>query len=300
MKKILIIGGQGFIGKHLVNLYKSSGYEVFSTTKHYLVTEDNSIHSDYSKESFLEIFKEKDYKKIFFLSGNPYPGLSIDNCKIDLDQTLSPLINAVETLKKISFKGDFWFASSVAVYGATKLEIQSENDICNPLSNYAVIKLAGESYLNMMSLTSDLNLGSFRIFSTFGEDLKRQLVFDIYKKIKEDQNNIFLFGNGEEIRDLSYVGDQVKRIKIVADHIKPQGEVFNIGSGEPTKIKSVAEEIVSIMGYGTKINYTSESRVFDGNSWVANMNKLENLELNPKSSILDSLVKTIDSLEKTQ
>lgn len=300
MKEILVIGGQGFIGRHLTELYKTSGYEVITTTKYFQSFDSECIKLDYSKESFLNIFSKKNYKKIFFLSGNPYPGLSIDNCSIDIEQTYVPLVNAVEALKEISFKGSFWFASSVAVYGHTELKVQSEDDLCNPLSNYATIKLAGENYLKMMSLTSDLKLGSFRIFSTFGEHLRRQLIYDIYRKIKDNPNNISLLGSGEEIRDLSYVGDQVKRIKIVADHTNPRGDVFNIGSGEPTKIKSVAEEIVRIMGFGTKINYTAERRVFDGNSWVANMNKLENIMPNPKSLLSDSLLKTINSLEKTK
>ena len=70
------------------------------------------------------------------------------------------MVNAVETLKELSYEGDFWFASSVAVYGSTELDTQSEDDICKPLSNYAVGKLAGENYLSMMSLTSE----QFRIF----------------------------------------------------------------------------------------------------------------------------------------
>ena len=243
------------------------------------------------------MYKRQDYRRIFFLSGNPYPGLSIDNCNIDVGQTLTPLINVVEALKLLSFKGDFWFASSVAVYGDTKMETQSETDICNPLSNYAVIKLAGENFLKMMSKVHSLNLGSLRIFSTFGENLKRQLIFDIYKKVKEHPDRIALYGSGEEIRDLSYVGDQVRRIKIVSDNIKPSGDIYNIGSGEATKVNSVAEEIVKIMGLKTVINYTSEKRVFDGYSWVANMEKFEKLAPNPKLPLSDSLIKTINSLE---
>lgn len=300
MKEILIVGGQGFIGKNLAEFYRDEGYEVIITTKHHKSSESNCLILDYSKDSFLKIFQEKKYKKIFFLSGNPYPGFSFNNCNKDIDQTLIPLVNAVEALKDTSFKGDFWFASSVAVYGKADLEVQRETDICNPLSNYAVVKLAGENYLKMMSLTSDLNLGSFRIFSTFGENLKRQLIYDIFTKIKNDPYNISLFGSGMEIRDLSYVGDQVKRIKLVADNIRPEGDIYNLGSGESTSIKSVAEEIVKIMGYGTEINFTSEYRTFDGNSWVACMDKLEKLAPNPKSSLSDSLIKTINSLEKLQ
>ncbi|URQ66859.1 NAD-dependent epimerase/dehydratase family protein [SAR86 cluster bacterium] len=297
MRQILIIGGQGFIGKHLANFYMAEDYKVVTTTRFHQIVDNNCLQLDYSKESFQKLFKEQVFEKIFFLTGNPYPGLSIDDCNIDIEQTFVPLVNAVETLKELSYEGDFWFASSVAVYGSTELDIQSEDDICKPLSNYAVIKLAGENYLSMMSLTSELYLGSLRIFSTFGENLKRQLIYDIYQKIKDDPQNIYLFGSGEEVRDLSYVGDQVQRIKIVADSIRPKGDVYNIGSGEATSINSIAEEVVKIMGHGTKINYTSESRIFDGSSWVANMNKMQKLAPNPKSPLLISLERTINSLE---
>ena len=102
------------------------------------------------------------------------------------------------------------------------------------------------------------------------ENLKRQLIFDIYKKVKEHPDRIALYGSGEEIRDLSYVGDQVRRIKIVSDNIKPSGDIYNIGSGEATKVNSVAEEIVKIMGLKTVINYTSEKSIrwlFLGNKY---------------------------------
>ena len=298
MKKILVIGGLGFIGKSLVKLYRERGYVVKTTTKYHKSMSEDSFQSDYSKDSFLKIFSESDYEKIFFLSGNPYPQLSINDCNKDIERTLVPLVNAVEALRECRFKGNFWFSSSVAVYGATDLELQRETDPCKPLSNYAVIKLAGENYLNMTSLTTNLNVGSFRIFSTFGEGLKRQIIYDLYKKCNLESDTLKLFGSGQEKRDLSYVTDQTLRILLIAEEVIPKGDVFNIGSGESITTKNLAEEILDILSLDKKIVFEDSLREFDGYQWTASTEKFESVVKNPESDFKKSLEKTLIGFKK--
>ena len=298
-QKIQVTGGRGFIGKYLVNLYRQHNFSVDITSKYYDLEENLSLfRSDYSKESFKRIFKKKQYKKIFFLSGNPYPALSEKDVNIDLEQTFIPLVNACQALKELSFEGTFWFASSVAVYGMTEHKIQSEQDKCCPLSNYAFIKLAGEEFLEMFHRTTQINCGSFRIFSTFGPELERQVVFDIFKKISENQKEISLLGSGSEVRDLSFVEDQVERIKLISDNIEPKGDVFNIGSGDPVSTKELAELMAKIMQKEIKINFSNKKRSFDGTSWIASMEKLESITKNPKTDLKEALTKTIERLKR--
>lgn len=300
MKKILVIGGLGFIGKSLVELYKDRGYLVKVTTKYHKNLSEDSFRSDYSKDSFLEIFSESVYEKIFFLSGNPYPQLSENDCNKDIERTLVPLVNAVEALKECSYKGSFWFSSSVAVYGATDLELQRETDECKPLSNYAVIKLAGENYLKMVSLTSKLNVGSFRIFSTFGEGLKRQIIYDLYKKCNLESNTLNLLGSGQEKRDLSYVADQALRILLIAEKVTPKGDIFNIGSGKSITTKKLAEEILDILSLDKKIVFEDNLRQFDGYQWTASIEKYESVVENPISDLKKSLEKTLIGFKKNE
>ena len=183
MKKILVIGGYGFIGSHLSSSYEEDGNEVYRTSRFYDIDEDSkSYQSDYSKPSFVEILSKDRFDLIFYLSGNPYPEFSENGAIYDVEQTIKPLVSLLDALVETRFKGSLWFASSVAVYGKTEKEFQSESDICQPLSSYALAKITGEEYLKLFASKHDLSCGSLRIFSTFGEGLKRQIVYDLYKK----------------------------------------------------------------------------------------------------------------------
>ena len=147
---------------------------------------------------------------------------------------------------KVKFNGVLWFGSSVAVYGKTFKKFQEETDLCKPLSNYALAKITCEQYLKLFSYTHGLRCGSLRLFSTFGEGLRRQIVFDLYQKAINEKDYIEIIGTGKEERDLCYVGDQVKRIKILADLLKPLGDIYNVGSGTSTNTYNIAKKILEI------------------------------------------------------
>ena len=80
MKKILVIGGFGFIGSHLSKSYEQDGVEVFKTSRYFQILEDdNSFQSDYSELSFIELLENHNFDLIFYMSGNPYPQISEKN-----------------------------------------------------------------------------------------------------------------------------------------------------------------------------------------------------------------------------
>ena len=296
MKQILVIGGFGFIGSHLSELYEKDGYQVFKTSRFYEITEDKtSLQSDYSEESFVEILDNNDFDLVFYLSGNPYPATSENHAIYDVQHTIAPVVNLLSALKRTKFKGTLWFASSVAVYGKTFSNFQSESDICNPLSSYAVAKITGEKYLKLFADKYGLSCGSLRIFSTFGEGLKRQIVYDLYKKVASNSDSLELIGSGKEERDLCYVGDQVQRIKILAESIIPKGDVYNIGNGASVSTYNIAKQILKITGASKVIKSSDMIRGFDGYQWRACTKKFNLIAKNPISDFTSSLKKTIDS-----
>lgn len=301
LKNILIIGGHGFIGSHLADFYQAQGHNVHKTTRYFdIKNSSSSFNIDYSKTSFLEIFSVNNYDLIFSLSGNPYPAYSVDNPIYDIEQTIIPSLNLLEALCQVQFKGSLWYGSSVAVYGKTSLQLQSEHDFCEPLSSYALAKLAVEQYMKIYSISHNLNCGSFRIFSTFGEGLKRQIIYDIYKKCQLETDTLELFGSGRESRDLSYVYDQILRISLIAQEIVPDGNIFNIGSGESYTTKQIAEEILGILYLDKEIIFGDPLREFDGHQWTASTKKFESVAKNPQSNFRESLKRTLLSFETNE
>lgn len=301
LKNILIIGGHGFIGSHLASFYESQGHLVHRTTRYFNIESSNNTFSiDYSKSSFLEVLSSKNYDLIFSLSGNPYPAFSESNPLYDIQQTVIPTLNLLDSLSESGFKGSLWYGSSVAVYGETSLKEQSEDDFCKPLSSYALAKLTMERYMKIYSTNHNLNCGSFRIFSTYGEGLHRQIIYDLYKKCQLETRTLELFGSGQEARDISYVGDQIVRMSIIANRVIPKGDIFNIGSGDSYTTKQIAKEILDILNIEKKIIFTDPLRGFDGLQWTASIRKFEKIKKNPTSNFRDMLQKTLMSYESNE
>jgi UDP-glucose 4-epimerase len=299
LKKVLIIGGSGFIGGHLARSYMEDNVEVFITSRYYNIVEsEKSIKSDYSEASFVEILGSHKFDRVFYLSGNPYPAFSEKNPTYDIEQSIIPVVNLMLALVKTNFKGSMWFSSSVAVYGKTDREFQSESDICQPLSSYGIAKIACEEYLKLFARNYNLSCGSLRIFSTFGEGLERQIVYDLYRKAISNSDILSLIGSGREERDLCYVGDQVVRIKLLAERLTPSGDVYNIGSGVSISTHDIAEAILSVTGQQKTIMVSNSTRGFDGYQWKACTKKFCDIADNPSTDFLVALEKTITSYQK--
>lgn len=296
MKKILVIGGFGFIGSHLSKSYEQEGAQVFKTSRYFKIFEDDkSFQCDYSEPSFVKILKSHNFDLIFYMSGNPYPQFSEKNPIYDVQHTITPVVNLLSALVKTKFLGTLWYASSVAVYGKTVNDFQSETDRCHPLSSYALAKITCEEYLKLFAEQHNLSCGSLRIFSTFGEGLKRQVVYDLYQKAISDSIDLELIGTGKEQRDLCYVADQVSRIKILAGHLHPFGDIYNIGSGAFISTYDIAVEILKITNISKTIITTDVVRGFDGFQWRACTKKFSSVADNPLTEFPLALKKTIDS-----
>lgn len=298
IKNILVVGGFGFIGAHLANFYKNQDYNVYRTSRYFEIQSDKfSFNIDYSYQSFLNIFKKTKFDIIFSLSGNPYPSFSETNPVFDIEQSVLPALNLMKALVDSKYKGTFWYGSSVAVYGKTSKKKQSESDICKPLSSYALTKLMIENYVKQFSNLYNMHGGSFRIFSTFGEGLERQIIYDLYKKSINPSSCLELIGSGREKRDISHVDDQVKRMAIIASKVIPNGDVYNIGSGCSMTTMDIAKSILEILKIEKEIVIKDPIRTFDGSQWEASMKKFEKIQRNPKSNFKKSLERTLSSYQ---
>tara|TARA_B100000780_G_scaffold176105_1_gene123411 strand:- start:5156 stop:6097 length:942 start_codon:yes stop_codon:yes gene_type:complete len=298
IKKVLVIGGYGFIGSHISTYYESEGADVYKTSRYLKSSVDlskNGFYSDYSKESFSKILLSHEFDLIFYLSGNPYPAFSEKDPSYDIEHTITPTINLLNALVETHFKGALWYASSVAVYGKTELPFQGEDDLCQPLSSYGLAKLNAEEYIKLYARNHRISAGSFRVFSTFGEGLKRQIIYDLFLKCNQDSDVLELYGSGKEKRDICYVGDQVLRMASIAEAVKPEGDVFNIGSGVSYSTEYIAETILKILDSPKKIKYIEPIRKFDGYQWTASTKKFSSILPNIKPNFEDSLKKTLQS-----
>ena len=185
-----------------------------------------------------KINKSKKYK-IIFASGSSSVINAQSDPIFDYKKNVKNLVLFLDYLieKKIKVS-HFIYLSTASVIGNKKRI--NENDAYNPLSIYSLHKMLGEIYLKEFSIKHEIKLSILRIFTIYGDDIRKQFLWDLVNKIKNRTNNkIILFGNGEEVKDYFHINDLVKCIVVCLQKQKKKIEIFNVSSGEQIKIKKI-------------------------------------------------------------
>ncbi|MCW1296180.1 MAG: SDR family oxidoreductase [Candidatus Parvarchaeota archaeon] len=308
MTKILVTGGAGFIGSHLVNELLDQEYEVvvldnlstgrIQNIKPFL-NKIKFLKKDVRKIKFKKIFK--DIKYIFHLAANPFVPDSInkpiETCLINVIGTL----NILEMAKKFDVEKVI-FASSSSVYGYVtkdKLPLKEETTP-NPISPYALWKLHGEQLCQFYKKFYGINSVCLRYFNVYGPnqypDRKCAAVIPIFiKKILHNKHPI-IYGDGSQSRDFVFVKDVVQA-NILA--MKAEDGVYNVGSGKSTTINELINKINEILGKNIKPMHTKE-RVGDILHSCADLSKAKReLNYTPEYTLEEGLRITIDWFKKT-
>ncbi|MDB0023673.1 NAD(P)-dependent oxidoreductase [Gammaproteobacteria bacterium] len=298
--KILILGGSGFIGSYLTKSLNQDN-EVTVLSQSDLTNQEincSYVKLEYNEKNFFEFFSKNNFDVIHFLSGNPHPYFSETDIFIDIELTINPALSILKVLREIQFKGCLWFSSSVAVYGNCKDDPLNENSNCIPLSNYAVAKITLENYAKLYASNYGLNIGVYRIFSTYGPGLNRQVIYDNIVRMQKNETEIILISSLESARDFSFVEDQALAIKFLSENITPNGDIFNLGSGKSIKIIDIVKTIAEIMEYKGNISCQQESKMVHDVSWTADINKISSLGFEQKYDLRSGLKETIKQLGK--
>jgi UDP-glucose 4-epimerase len=259
-QKILVTGGAGFIGSHLVDSLVSDGYQVV-------------VLDDLTSGRLENLNKHLDKKSIIFLKGDirdkeiveksldgveaifhlaaitsvPY---SIKHQKL----TEEVNVNGTKNLLEVSLQKGverFVFASSCAVYGRTEILPISEEHPKNPITPYAESKLNAEECCSYFQKTYGLKTTLLRIFNVYGsrmrEDRYGGVIAKFLERIRKGKSPI-VFGDGEQTRDFIYVMDVVKAMKLTLENQKSVNQNFNVGTGKPTTINRLAHLLLERLG----------------------------------------------------
>ena len=297
MSLIWVLGGQGFIGQEVVHLLKGK-HKVITTSQSNLATpQEGTKHYNikYDFKSFRDVLAEHKVDTVLFLSGNAYPAHSEHSPFYEIESTYIPFLSLAEAVRLHSPNTKVWFASSVAVYGANQDDPLKEDTLTMPLSFYGVAKQNMEEFVKYYSRVHKISMGAFRIFSTYGPKLKRQLVYDLVNKMINSPEKISVFGDGTEARDLSYVTDQAAAICYLQSKINPQGAIFNVGSGQLYTVKEIVQKVSKILKINPQIEYIPK-RSFDGSKWRADVSEITKLGFSQQFDIEKGLEKTVQGI----
>jgi UDP-glucose 4-epimerase len=311
--KIVVTGGAGFIGSHIVEDLVIAGHEVkvfdnFSSgTKENLkavINDVEIIEGDIMDEAALQkAFKNSDI--ISHHAAQLEIFRSTDEPVFDLEINTIGTLNVLKVAKKNGVKKVI-NASSACIYGQVE-GISDEMLYPRPNWAYGVSKLAAEKYCNIYSDYHDLPVVNLRYAITYGErEWYRRVLTLMCKRVLNNQSPV-VFGDGKQIRDFIYVGDVVSINRNVMLNDVANGRAYNVGTGIATSIKDLANTVIDASGKGLSIMFentnegqfstlipgkkrnTSELKVM-----LLNVDKAkQELHWTPKTSLLSGIKKEL-------
>lgn len=252
MAKIIVTGGAGFIGSHLVDKLIEKGQQVtvldnLSTgKKEHLNPRAEFQEVDICQlEKIKPFFKEKEV--VFHLAAIPRVPISVKDpvgtSSVNILGTLNVFKAAVDSgVKRVIF------ISSSSVYGDQEKFPLREDMIPNPLSPYGLQKSVGEQFAKLFTTLYKIPIISLRYFNCYGPridfDSDYSLVLGKFLRLRNEDKPLTIFGDGEQTRGFCFVGDVVEATIRAGDSEKLRGgEVINIGSEKSHSVNYLAELI---------------------------------------------------------
>lgn len=289
--KILVVGSKGFIGSHCVDFF-SKEHEVWGcdvvidyNTPNYLFIE--SIDSD-----FQDIFLRQKYDVCINCSGAASVPFSLERPFHDFQLNALNVYKILESIRRFNSECKYINLSSAAVYGnPEKIPIQESFRLA-PVSPYGVHKYLAEQICKEFTDFWRLQTCCIRIFSAYGPRLKKQLLWDIYKKAQKD-GDLELFGTGDESRDFIYVTDVVSIINRAILYSDFNCDILNAANGEQITISHISKLMIEAMGISKKVVFNQITRKGDPLNWEADIQKIVSIGYSPKVDIAAGIKKYV-------
>ncbi|MBI2664034.1 NAD-dependent epimerase/dehydratase family protein [Candidatus Woesearchaeota archaeon] len=309
MKKVLVTGGAGFIGSHVVDKLVSLGKEV--------VVYDNlsTGHSDYlansadkikfvkadilDKSALAKSMEEVDF--VFHMAAHADVKNNLNEPEKLLQQNTVGTSNVLEAMRMNDVKG-IAFPSTGSVYGEPDIH-PTPADAPFPVqtSMYGASKLAGEGLLQAYAAGYGVQVFIFRFVSTMGERYSHGCVFDFFKKLKENPVQLEILGDGRQKKSYLYVKDIVDAMFTAIEKSNNSINIFNLGHDDYVEVTPIAEIVCSELGLSSvKFIYTGGSRGWVGDSPFIHLDNsaIKSLGWQPSLSIPEAIKKTVGWLKE--
>lgn len=312
-RSILVTGGAGFIGSHLVDALLAENevtiLDNFSSGKreHIAHHQSNSgfkvieanMHDLFSLK---EAVAGKDM--VFHLAANPDVKLGAEDTRVHFDQNILATYNLLEAMRKEDIKR-IAFTSTSTVYGDAKtMPTPEDYGPLIPISLYGASKLACEALISSYCHTFDMQSWIFRFANIVGERGTHGVIVDFVRKLREDPKELEILGSGKQRKSYLEVKDCAAAMIHCVDHSLEQTNIFNIGSADSVDVTGIADIVVEQMGLsGVKYRYTGG---IDGRGWrgdvklmLLSIDKITDIGWRPEYNSADSIKAAVDALLKS-
>ena len=267
-EKVLVTGVAGFIGSHLCRALLGKGFFVFGVDsfnnnydvrikKENLSAFENDPNFSFVEASLNDLDLSEtlaDVTHVFHLAAQPGVRQSWhDGFDAYIDANIRATQRLCEAARGKSIKR-FVFASSSSVYGDTQQLPMSEGHPTQPLSPYGVTKLAAEALCLLYKANHGLPVVALRFFTVFGPGQRPDMAFHKFITSSLDGKPIEVYGNGQQTRDFTFVGDIVDA-NLRAMHYGGEESVFNIGGGNRVPLSDAIDIVAGSFPHEVEVIY---------------------------------------------
>ena len=295
--KVLVIGSKGFIGLHVEEYFQNKGNEVWTCDVVVDYAKLNYFVIDATNADYHSIFQSNVFEVCINCSGAASVPDSFKNPLRDYTLNTYNVFKILDAIRQYQPTCKFINLSSAAVYGNPKKNPISESDELLPVSPYGFHKMHAEQICKEFYDVFQIKTCSLRIFSAYGEGLKKQLFWDLYQKYLSS-NTIELFGTGQESRDFIYIHDLSFLIQCVIENGIFKGDVINASSGVETSIKVVVELFFSELDKNINVSFNNKIREGDPLNWKSDTKIISLMGFTPQFTIKEGLKRTCKWLKE--
>ena len=320
-KRIILVGGAGFIGHNLAISLRMKGADVkvldslqvnnlveHSNSK---IGKENPIYIKFLNERIsllhknkipLDIVDARDYHLlsnklisfkpdvVVFLAAVAHANKANKDPYNTFDHSLRTLENTLDTVRNT--KAHLVYFSSSMVYGEFKERKVNELTVCKPVGIYGALKYSGEKLLIAYNQVFGLKYSIIRPSALYGERCVSRRVSQIFIENAVNSKNLEINGDGQDSLDFTYIDDLINGVELVIKNKSSLGQTFNITYGKSEKIINLAEYVAN--KFNVKINFKKRDKLMPkrGTLDISKAKKLINYS--PKFNIYKGIDKYID------
>ena len=312
---ILVTGGAGFIGSHLVDALIERGHQIvvidslIEGKREYLEQAINTgncelIIEDIRNEEFI-LDKLAASDMVYHMAADPDVRSSVPEPMKSYTHNMNGTMNILEYMRKHEIKKMVFASSGGTVYGDVDQFPITEKAVLRPISPYGASKAAAEMYLSAYAHSYEIKIASVRYANIFGERSTHGVGYDFFHKLRADGNQLTILGDGTQQKSYLHVSDCIAATLLVGDQLDKQKswyEYFNVGSDYWFTVNQIADIYAKELELtDVEYQYTGGSRGWKGDvaKMLLSIEKLAALGYEERVSFEEGVHRYCEWLKKT-
>jgi UDP-glucose 4-epimerase len=305
--KIVVTGGAGFIGSHVVDRLVAENHEIVvldnlsSGNEQFLAPHFSNDNFQFHKVDLLHdeitgFFEGVD--EVWHLAANPEVRLGAENTRIHLEQNVIVTYNVLEAMRLNGVRR-MLFTSTSTVYGEADQLPTPEEYPTRPISLYGASKLACEAFIASYCHTFEMQAWIYRFANVIGARSTHGVIYDFINKIRSNPEELEILGDGTQTKSYIYVSDCIDAMRAGLPAAETSSvQTFNIGTTDMTSVTRIAELVCEAMQASPEFTFTGGKRGWKGDVPVMllDVSKLNTLGWKQKYTSEEAVKKAIQDL----